>query len=61
MVNIRARKTIGTLGTIVTRLLVQAIVIGTLTNPLRVLGMKTRILTGVLGFLEIKILIGKEK
>ena len=50
MVNIRARKAIGTLGTMVTMLLIQAIAIGTLTNPL-----------GVLGILEIKILIGARK
>jgi len=51
MVNIKARKAMGTLGTVVTKL-------GTLTNPLEVLGMKTRILTGVLRILEIKILTG---
>ena len=61
MVNIRARKAIGTLGTMVTMLLIQAIAIGTLTNPLGVLGMKTKTLTGVLGILEIKILIGARK
>jgi len=35
--------------------------LGTLTNPFGALGMKTRILTGVLGVLEIKILIGARK
>ena len=58
---IRARKAIGTLGTVITRLLIQTIAIGTLTNPLGVLEMKTGILTGVLGILEIKILTGARK
>jgi len=40
MVNIRTRKAIGTFGPVVTRLLIQAIPIKTLTNPLGVLGMK---------------------
>ena len=52
--NIKARKEIGTLGTMVTKL-------GTLTNPLGVLEMKKRILTRVLGILEIKILIRARK
>ena len=60
-VNIIARKGIGTLGTMVTRLLIQAIAIRTLTNPLGVSGMKARILIGVPGILEIKILIGERK
>ena len=57
---IRARKAIGTLGTVVTSLLI-LIAIGTLTNPLGVLGTKTRNLIGVLGILEIQILTGATK